>query len=108
MRASKLERYYQAEFGPRTDPDAEDPRPERRRRPERTAGRARGPGLFRLALLLGPMACLGASFLMPCGVGARPGFLPQGLVSAVCARQDVTAQILGLEGRFRSIPGGVR
>jgi hypothetical protein len=108
MGLSRLERYYQAEFGPRDDPDAEAPPPERPRREARTAERRRGPGPFKLVLLLGSVGFLAASLLMPCGYGARPGFLPQGLVAAVCARQAITGQIFGFEERFRSISGALR
>lgn len=108
MRVSKLERYYQAEFGPRDDPDAPEPAPVRTRAPERMGGRRRGPGPVKLVLLLGGVGFLGASLLMPCGSGAGPGFLPQGLVAAVCARQAVTGHIRGLDDRFRSIASALR
>ncbi|MCJ2083252.1 hypothetical protein [Methylobacterium sp. J-090] len=112
MRPSKLERYYQAEFGPRDDPDADEAPPPRGRRPEREArherSARRGVGPFKLVLLLGSLGFFAASVLMPCGAGNRPGFLPQGLVSAVCARQEVAGHVLGLEDRFRSISNALR
>ena len=108
MRVSKLERYYQAEFGPREASETPDPRPARPRRPDRASAPRRGPGPFKLLLLFGGLGFFGASLLMPCGAGARPGFLPQGLVSAVCARQEVTAHVLGLDDRLRALASALR
>lgn len=111
MRLSKLERYYQAEFGPRDDPDDADPRPVRPSRAEDVAPRRRGPGLFKILLLVSSLASFGTfvvTALMPCGAGSRPAFLPQGLVAAACARQDLFGQLFTLQAQLRSIATGMR
>jgi hypothetical protein len=75
-------------------------------RAERSDAPRRGPGVFKLLLLMGSLAsvCLFAvSALMPCGVGARPGLLPRDLVAAACARQDVFGRILTLRQQLHAI-----
>ncbi|KQP75724.1 hypothetical protein ASF41_14815 [Methylobacterium sp. Leaf111] len=115
MKRSKLEAYYEQEFGPRDDEP--DDRPLRRssgrdRAPARPRGRRGGFGIVRLlkvTLMLGPMTILlAASLLMDCQGGVRGSWVPDILRSTACARRDLAGRVLHLDSDLRTVTNGLR
>ena len=115
MKRSKLEAYYEQEFGPR-DHEPEDDSPARRpSRRDRDPVRPRRGGfgfgrMLKLTLMLGPMALLlGASFLMDCqGAAARGSWIPEMLHGAACARRNLAGRVLHLEGDLGTVANSLR
>lgn len=116
MTRSKLEAYYEREFGPRDrEPDelADDSPVRRPARPERGPVRRRGFGIGRmlkLTLMLGPMTILlGASFLMDCErAAARGSWVPEILRGTACARRNLASRVLHLDGDLRTVANSLR
>jgi hypothetical protein len=115
MKRSKLEAYYEQEFGPRDD-ESED-RPPRRpsgrdRAPARPRRQRGGFGFFRLlkvTLMLGPVTILlAASLLMDCQGSARGSWVPDLLRSTACARRDLAGRMLHLDSDLRTVASGLR
>ena len=114
MKRSKLEAYYEREFGPRDEEPDDGPL---RRPPGRGPAPARprrrgGFGVLRLlkvTLMLGPMTILlAASLLMDCQGNARGTWVPDLLRSTACARRDLAGRILHLDGDLRTVANGLR
>ncbi|KQP33919.1 hypothetical protein ASF49_08685 [Methylobacterium sp. Leaf104] len=118
MKRSKLEAYYEREFGPRDQEpdDSPDDSPDDQpvRRPRDSARRRRGGfgigRMLKLTLMLGPMTLLlGAGFLMDCqGAAARGSWLPEIVHNTACARRNLAGRVLNLEGDLRTVANGLR
>lgn len=115
MKRSKLETYYRDQFGapemPEDEPDEPAPTRSQRGRGE-PPPRRRGFGVFRLfklTLMLGPMAILlGATLLMDCQSAPQGSWIPGIVRSTACARRDLGSRVLSLEGNLRMVANSIR